>query len=174
MTFVIIENWSYSSNGVADDCLRSIVSTRIPIKVPASRSYTRTPFVKSVDAHVYTHIHSYTHTSTPTNGFCTSLGARQDMPQGWKREKERYFVRGITFVNRKGDYAGYAGGHYKRCLWFVSKYNVPAAIFAMRTNGRYFHFLWSLSQSHGLPRKNSLSTRIILSIRCSINLLWFY
>lgn len=124
---------------------RSIVSTRIPIKVPANRSYTRTPFVKSVDmrtcAHVrYIYIRSYTHTSTPTNGFRISLGARQDMPQGWwktrKRTKLSISIREITFVNWKGDYAG---GHYNRCLWFVSKYNVPATIFAMRTNG-CFHF----------------------------------
>lgn len=44
---------------------RSIVSTRIPIKVPASRSYTRTPFVKSVDVRTCAHIrHVYTRTRT--------------------------------------------------------------------------------------------------------------
>ena len=115
-----------------------------------------------------THVrHVYTRTRTHRRrqmAFVHPLVRGKTCRRVEKREKERYFVRGITFVNRKGDYAGYAGGHYKRCLWFVSKYNVPAAIFAMRTNGRYFHFLWSLFQSHDLPRKNSLSTRIILSI----------
>lgn len=134
MTVVIIENWSYFSNGGGRLLDRSflrafLLKFRQAGVIQELREIGRC-------AHVCTrqiHIHSYT--STSTNGFrIYLLACGKTCRRVGKREKGRYSIREITFLNRKGDYAGYAGGHYKRCLCFVSKYNVPAAIFTMRTN----------------------------------------
>lgn len=137
-----------TSRTAVDGCSIDRLYTRISIKVPASRSYTRIPLVKSVGLRTCAHASArvLTHTSPPTNSFRIFLDTQYDMRLGWKMRKRMIFRLCAMFdtemrLRKLCD----KHIHYEQCLRFLSnKYNVLAVIFVMCINDRCHHSQYSL------------------------------
>lgn len=153
---------------------RSIVSTRISIKVPASRSYTRIPLVKSVGLRTCAHASArvLTHTSPPTNSFRIFLDTQYDMRLGWKMRKRMIFRLCAIMFDTEMRLRKLCDKHihYKQCLRFLSnKYNVLTVIFVMCINDRCHHSQYSL-QPHNLLRNSFTTSHNLSSTHCLLRI----